>query len=87
MLQCRAELGELQAAIQADSEELLNLDSLAQSKLKAIAKNEESLRRDAIWLSDLKSELGSKELGKLSKAEVKEKQDLTKAIAQLQVQA
>ena len=76
MLYLRAKLEDLQASIRADTEELAGFDGTVQSKRKAIAENEELLRVDEQRLTDLNAELSSKELGKLSQAEIQEKSRL-----------
>ena len=71
--------------MQADGEELRDLGSLAQSKQKAIAEDQELLKLDEERLSQLRAELSIKELGKLSKTEVQEQKELSKRIGQIQV--
>ena len=78
----RETLERLQASIQADDEQLQSLDSAIESKTKAISDNEEFLRRETVQVSELKAELGTKELGKLTQAEVEESQSLSRQLLQ-----
>ena len=82
---CRETLQSLEGTIQADTEQLVSLEAAMQSKQKAIADNEEKLETYTRHIADLQAQLGTKELGKLTTAEVKESQQLKKHLLQWQV--
>ena len=78
-------LKRLEAAIQAGDEQMHSLDSAVQSKKKAIAENEKLLQFEDLHTSELHAELGTKELGKLTQAEVEESRSLERQLLQWQV--
>lgn len=85
MSTCREALQRLEGTIQADREQLVSLEAAINSKQKAIADNEEMLELYTNQIADVQAQLGTKELGKLTAAEVKESHQLKDDLLQWQV--
>lgn len=80
---CRAELAKLEMNIREDTDQLQATERSMQEKRRAIAKDEEQLAVGGLQIGELQAELGNKELGKLSQAEVQEKQRLSIQLMQM----
>lgn len=74
---CRKRIGKLKADMAAEEQQLGQLRASLASKQDAVKSRDQALAQAELKRQEYTAMLGSKELGKLSAAELKEKTELT----------